>query len=535
MTSPDTLTCDQLKERYNRILFGAPGTGKSYFLQENSKKFFDENNIERVTFYPRYSYGQFVGMYKPVPAGIGVTYKYVPGPFMRTYVKAKMAYDNYDAYKKDIDAYKKDINDSNTKFFLFPTDPDTWYLFEKVTANFTEESFDATYRMKKNDIALIYVADKGDHKNQGKKPGIYAIGRIITDVKVNGTKSNGRKDKEVTLRFDKVFEEPIIDYEEMKNANSDSDIETILDNTDDNNNKVEEKKVFINVRSCREITGKLKEKVVEKLKVKYLKELDKEFKNSNNYLLIIEEINRANAAAVFGDVFQLLDRNEKGESSYPIVTSEDARDYLAHEFYGRNYDDCTQEQKKECETMQIPSNMYIWATMNSADQGVEILDTAFKRRWEFEYIEINESESAVDDYFIPVHINKDSKKIKIVKWNALRKKINDALSDCYVKEDKLLGPFFLSKERLKSVASIKDKNGNETLSEKNAKEFIEAFKSKVLMYLFEDAAAGNIDGIFKNKPMRYSTVCDSFNKVGIGIFNFKEDLKDNEKKEVDLI
>ena len=55
------------------------------------------------------------------------------------------------------------------------------------------------------------------------------------------------------------------------------------------------------------------------------------------------------------------------------------------------------------------------------------------------------------------------------------------------------------------------------------------------MYLFEDAAAGNIDGIFKNKLMRYSTVCDSFNKVGIGIFNFKEDLKDNEKKEVDLI
>ena len=181
MAKLEDLKKDDLLKRYNRILFGAPGTGKSYFLEKNKERAFDKNDnfVERVTFYPRYSYGQFVGMYKPVPADNGVTYKYVPGPFMRTYVKAKMAYDNYDAYKKD-------INDSNTKFFLFPTDPDTWYLFEKVTADFTEESFDATYRMKKNDIALIYVADKGDHKNQGKKPGIYAIGRIITDVKVNG-------------------------------------------------------------------------------------------------------------------------------------------------------------------------------------------------------------------------------------------------------------------------------------------------------------------------------------------------------------
>ena len=73
------------------------------------------------------------------------------------------------------------------------------------------------------------------------------------------------------------------------------------------------------------------------------------------FLLIIEEINRSNVAAVFGDVFQLLDRDNNFESEYPIETSEDMRDFLHDEL------------KKECKKIKIPSNMFIWATMNSAD------------------------------------------------------------------------------------------------------------------------------------------------------------------------
>ena len=93
-----------------------------------------------------------------------------------------------------------------------------------------------------------------------------------------------------------------------------------------------------------------------------------------NCLLLIEEINRANVAAVFGDIFQLLDRDENGESEYPITTSEDLRKFLAkpENLGGKPVD---------YETISLPSNMYIWATMNSADQGVFPMDTAFKRRW----------------------------------------------------------------------------------------------------------------------------------------------------------
>lgn len=91
---------------------------------------------------------------------------------------------------------------------------------------------------------------------------------------------------------------------------------------------------------------------------------------------VIEEINRANVAAVFGDVFQLLDRGDDEVSEYPIQASEDIKKYLAEEL-GGNPDDYAE--------IRIPDNMFIWATMNSADQGVFPMDTAFKRRWDFTY------------------------------------------------------------------------------------------------------------------------------------------------------
>jgi len=123
-----------------------------------------------------------------------------------------------------------------------------------------------------------------------------------------------------------------------------------------------------------------------------------------DYLLLIEEINRANVAAVFGDVFQLLDR-KNGVSEYPIATSEDIKTYLLENLdclRGKNIDDLTEEEREKYFEMRIPANMYIWATMNSADQGVFPMDTAFKRRWEFEYLSVNDDEqvAAIKDYVI---------------------------------------------------------------------------------------------------------------------------------------
>lgn len=214
---------------------------------------------------------------------------------------------------------------------------------------------------------------------------------------------------------------------------------------------------------------------------------------SQNFLLLIEEINRANVAAVFGDVFQLLDRDENGNSEYPVAASEDIKKYLAKNGI---YED----------ELKIPSNMYIWATMNSADQGVFPMDTAFKRRWEFEYIGIDENEDKVKGYEIPISATKK------VNWNDLRKAINNKLITLGINEDKLLGPFFLSKTVLDSALD-------------KGMDFVKLFESKVLMYLFEDAAKMKAKQLFNvdEKKFIYSEVCKKFELEGLKVFKFNED------------
>ena len=217
------------------------------------------------------------------------------------------------------------------------------------------------------------------------------------------------------------------------------------------------------------------------------------------YLLAIEEINRANVAAVFGDVFQLLDRDDDGNSMYPIHASEDMKHYIAKELGG---------DPKQYSSIRIPSNMYIWATMNSADQGVFPMDTAFKRRWEFEYIGINSSEQQMSHYNVQLG---QGEYAKIINWNELRRAINEELVCMNVNEDKLMGPFFLSDKVMKTLAVGPEDNAA----------FIHAFKNKVLMYLFDDAAKQKRATLFNNvekAKLTYSSICEEFDKKGVAIF-----------------
>lgn len=305
----------------NRILFGAPGTGKSFTLNhEKDILLADGGEYERVTFHPDYSYANFVGTYKPVPCKDSdgkdaITYSYVPGPFMRTYVKALQ------------------------------------------------------------------------------------------------------------------------------------------------NSKTDDPKPF---------------------------------------LLIIEEINRANVAAVFGDVFQLLDRGDDEVSEYPIRASEDIKKYLANEL-GGNPDNYAE--------IRIPDNMFIWATMNSADQGVFPMDTAFKRRWGFTYLGIDDSEAGIVGKKV---ILGQGNYRRCVEWNALRKAINNELLSYKVNEDKLMGPYFISKKNMPEGEMI------------DPAVFARIFKNKVIMYLFDDAAKQKRLTLFagcedKNKNL-YSQICSEFDAKGVYIF-----------------
>ena len=209
----------------------------------------------------------------------------------------------------------------------------------------------------------------------------------------------------------------------------------------------------------------------------------------HNYLLIIEEINRANAAAVFGDMFQLLDRGDDGMSEYGIAVPEDVKKWLDDQKVKASHVDGQDAQEGAVAwdgvKLRIPENFYIWATMNSADQGVFPLDTAFKRRWDFEYLDVDK-----DGPNIWIETGSGA-----YRWKQLRKAINDRLlSAGKVNEDKLLGPWFL-----------KGKDG-ENISYKK-------FSSKVLMYLWEDAARMCRKQFFADDIAKFSDLNKSWERA----------------------
>lgn len=224
-----------------------------------------------------------------------------------------------------------------------------------------------------------------------------------------------------------------------------------------------------------------------------------------NFLLIVEEINRANPAATFGDVFQLLDRNGDGVSEYGVDVSVDLGEYLWREFChasGRADEvpglySHEENAAHRVNTMRLPSNLYIWATMNSADQGVFPMDTAFKRRWGFRYMGIDEGEGKYAGKVVRIGSKREP-----VEWNDLRHAINGLLKGkARVNEDKLLGPFFLKES---------------TLDDDEA--FDEAFKSKVLLYLYEDAAKMKRPKVFRHPDFTYSEICAEYDSSADGVF-----------------
>lgn len=243
----------------------------------------------------------------------------------------------------------------------------------------------------------------------------------------------------------------------------------------------------------------------------FIKTLIDSIKNPNEaFLLIIEEFNRADVSAVFGDMFQLLDRDESGESEYPVDISEDLQLYLDEAlFENTNIDIEFRESIKNKLTsgLIIPSNMFIWGSMNSADQGVMPMDTAFKRRWDFEYFPINFAfDKELFDSFGQILLGENFK----IKWNDFREAINDKLTLLNVAEDKLLGPYFISKSTLL----------------KSDEEVTRIFKNKVLMYLFEDIGTQYRKSLFDVSQLRLSTILEEFDFKGEKIFKDIRDLSD---------
>ncbi|MBR5374303.1 MAG: AAA family ATPase [Paludibacteraceae bacterium] len=220
--------------------------------------------------------------------------------------------------------------------------------------------------------------------------------------------------------------------------------------------------------------------------------------------LIIEEINRGNCAQIFGDLFQLLDRNGTGFSDYPIKADNDLKKQLAKAFKGlsiiKKEEINAQYNGKDVvekvlngEELLLPNNLYIWATMNTSDQSLFPIDSAFKRRWDWKYVPISNAEK---NWSIEVNG-------KQYDWWDFLEKINEKIGEATNSEDKKLGYFFCKADPEGIISA-------------------EKFAGKVIFYLWNDVfkdfieEAGDMfndtDGA-KLSFQKFYTVVDNETKV----------------------
>ena len=215
---------------------------------------------------------------------------------------------------------------------------------------------------------------------------------------------------------------------------------------------------------------------------------------NENVLLVIEEINRGNCAQIFGDLFQCLDRNANGASEYAIDAEADLAQYLAQtienqtvvsDFFEANYDgnDCFSK-------IAFPQNLYIYATMNTSDQSLFPIDSAFKRRWDWQYVPIDYADAKT----LSIKIDEETS----YNWGDFITIINRKIYETTQSEDKQLGNRFVNP------------SDGTTIS-------LEQFRSKVMFYLwseiYKDEQEKNIFQWKQDADYQLFTFNDLFDKA----------------------
>ena len=352
------------------ILFGAPGTGKSFRIDDPEKgyglKNVDESRKFRTTFHPDYDYAQFVGAYKPQ--------------------KNQVA--NKALNKNELTAILKEMKDGNN------------YPIHKFSALYSDSLLKLS---NAEQIEIIKEADSPESMAVELKKGI-AVGEYLKE-KIDGGSITYSFVPQV---FAKAYAAAWKQYFAAGNTST----------------------------------------------------------ADNQVYLVIEEINRGNCAQIFGDIFQLLDRDGEGFSQYSIDADCDFADWLKNNDAGLKpvwdkYKGEVGEGK-----LKLPPNLNILATMNTSDQSLFPMDSAFKRRFDWEYVPINYShENANFD------VAGDGIKFK---WLTFLKKVNADIYKATESEDKQMGEFF-----------IKPKNDSNEIG-------LDEFRSKVLFYLW--------DSVYKDDP-----------------------------------
>ena len=225
-------------------------------------------------------------------------------------------------------------------------------------------------------------------------------------------------------------------------------------------------------------------------------------KPNENVYLIIEEINRGNCAQIFGDLFQLLDRDENGKSEYTIKADADLKAFLE--------DELSEEGKEGIKDGELclPSNLYIYATMNTSDQSLFPIDSAFKRRWDWEYEPIKYKNT---DWEIEIGDLK-------YRWSDFQKEVNTRILKDTGSEDKMLGDYFVNPPTRVISYNL--------------------FRNKILFYLWNDVCKdGDADIFPTGEDFSFSQlynqgsellIASMMDKLGLVPIDDEEDVEDED-------
>lgn len=399
------------------IYYGAPGTGKSYTIKEETK----DKHVIRTTFHPDSDYSTFVGAYKPTMCD---------QELRRSKIVPKSVQELGDILK-------------------------TYYN------NNPQGSVRGLQK---------FCYEFGDYLNGNKAS--YDVKNLLTRASIDLSMKN-----EVTkyLHYNELLPkaEKRIEYKFVK-------------------------QVFLKA---------------------YIQAWEKMAKseNANPQYLVIEEINRGNCAQIFGDLFQLLDRKNNGFSEYPIEPDSDITKCLLEDNPGDKlsfgsqglqmsndlkviinsiYENSNEDVANEIcqgEKLVLPSNLYIWATMNTSDQSLFPIDSAFKRRWDWKYVPIKDGKKGWHIYF-NYKDGQGEKRFDVDWWQFLGS-VNKEIFTATKSEDKQLGYYFCKPTEYKDLnsgqttADAASAISSNAIAENEHEPNVitaETFVDKVIFYLWQD-------------------------------------------------
>lgn len=514
---------DKLSLPLQQIFYGAPGTGKSHEIKEQTKG----QSVIRTTFHPDSDYSTFVGAYKPfmdsvsarvVPVVINngislnqnvgtynekrITYKFVKQAFLKAYlgawkkysegkncpvsikVKGKIEFDtnsghyillsvsdNNILYSREFDFDKATVEKVwstlwNNDLFSIPTGPQSGQSVEQAIASWIKNNYES--------------CTKADFENGWN----FLIQKINEDSSIVVKKDNGDGNSTREYILKSHHENTKVRVKVREAGKSKDAIEKCFSDDNKRENQLEAKIVEL----LKKYEGNFEEKWNQlKSDVNDGSEVREKLTYRTQYL-IIEEINRGNCAQIFGDLFQLLDRSANGFSEYPIEADTDMQDAIKNAFaeedeykvdslniddvidgYISNYDSTLSNDVREGRVLLLPPNLYIWATMNTSDQSLFPIDSAFKRRWDWIYRPIGYKNS-----HWTIEIGE-----KRYNWVDFQKRINQKIYDVDNSEDKQLGDYFVNADRTGDTINA------------------DTLLNKILFYLWNDVCKDDPDQIFR--------------------------------------